>query len=270
MDKEITDIVSKAAGIPELLKEVYGDLAKPGVSQVGKALSAVLGLGNTVLYPLHLINEKTRITLENNLEKYREKLENIPEEKIILVPPEVGVPIAEKLTYVSNEEISEMYLNLLANSSNSDTASIAHPGFAKMIENLSPDEALILQTINFNRSFPFIEIRLNNSDSTWHTIADFVVTENIMSKINFKNNFRLYMSNLDSLGIIKIRRDIWMAPVEAYYPPLWESVKPSYAVLEKSLIGTDKTLGYEKARADITPYGELFIAACFTSPQMAQ
>ena len=99
MADEITEIVSKIVGVPELLKEVYGDLAKPGVSQVGKALSAVLGLGNTVLYPLHLINEKTRITLESNLQKYREKLKNIPDEKIIPVPPEIGVPIAETVSY---------------------------------------------------------------------------------------------------------------------------------------------------------------------------
>ena len=266
MADEITEIVSKIVGVPELLKEVYGDLAKPGVSQVGKALSAVLGLGNTVLYPLHLINEKTRITLESNLQKYREKLKNIPDEKIIPVPPEIGVPIAEKLVYVSNEELSEMYLNLLANASHSDKASIAHPGFSKIIENLSPDEGKFLQTLNVVRGVPFIEIRLKNSDGTWHMLTDFVVSENITSKLTFKSNFQVYMSNLDSLGIIKIRRDIWMVPLEVDYTPIWESVKPSYSALEESLIGTNQTLGYEKARADLTPYGELFIAACFTKP----
>ena len=123
-----------------------------------------------------------------------------------------------------------------------------------------------MQTLNIVRSIPFIEIRLINSDGSWHVLRDFVVSENIISKLTFKGNFRVYISNLDSLGIIKIRRDIWMTPIEQHYTPLWESVKPSYSGLEESIISTNQTLGYEKARADITPYGELFIAACFSKP----
>jgi hypothetical protein len=41
-----------AAGLAarsELLKEIYTDLAKPGVSQVGLAIGTILGLGNTAL-----------------------------------------------------------------------------------------------------------------------------------------------------------------------------------------------------------------------------
>ncbi len=105
-DSSLT-LLKEAAQIPALLKEIYGDLAKPGVSQVGKALGSVLGLGNTILWPVTLLNERARIALEKNLEKYREQIKDIPNEELTEVPPELGVPIVEKLSYVTNEELSK-------------------------------------------------------------------------------------------------------------------------------------------------------------------
>ena len=52
------ELIKEITQIPGLLKEVYGDLAKPGVEQVGKALGTVIGLGNTILWPIALANEK--------------------------------------------------------------------------------------------------------------------------------------------------------------------------------------------------------------------
>ena len=62
-------ILTEAAQIPGLLKEIYGDLAKPGVTQVGKALSTIIGLGNTLLWPIQILNERAKLTLADNLNK---------------------------------------------------------------------------------------------------------------------------------------------------------------------------------------------------------
>jgi hypothetical protein len=88
------EVLREAAKLPALLADIYGDLLRPGVRQAGKALETVVGLGNTVMWPIALANERARIALERNLEKYREQLEDVSEEKIVPVPPEVDVPIA--------------------------------------------------------------------------------------------------------------------------------------------------------------------------------
>lgn len=129
-------VAQEALKIPGLLVEIYGDLAKPGVKQVGKALGTVLGLGNTVLWPIHWANEHSRLYLEKNLEEYRVLLEHVPEEKIVPVAPEIGVPIAEKLTYVRDVKLADLYVTLLAKASNIDTISEAHPSFVNVINNL--------------------------------------------------------------------------------------------------------------------------------------
>jgi len=72
MDMNPVSMLTKACG-EGLLKEVYGDLVKPGVSQVGQAIGTILGLGNTVLWPIQMLNEKARLTIELNLESYRKK-----------------------------------------------------------------------------------------------------------------------------------------------------------------------------------------------------
>ena len=99
---------------------------------------------------------KTRIAIDKNLEKYRLQLEQALEEKIVEVRPEVGVPILEKLAYVSDEELSDLYLNLLAKASVSDTAQFAHPAFIAIISSLTPDEALLLKVMGQQTQFPFL------------------------------------------------------------------------------------------------------------------
>src|SRR5262245_34720346 len=117
MSKEWIELGKEALRLPGLLLEIYGDLAKPGVKQAGRALETVVGLGNTILWPIAWANERSRIALKRNLEKYREEIKHLPEEKVTPVPPEIGVPIAEKLGYVTDEELSDLYVNLLARAS---------------------------------------------------------------------------------------------------------------------------------------------------------
>ncbi len=258
--KEIVEGLSK---FPDLLKEIYGDLAKPGVSQIGKAVGGIIGLGNTILLPIHILNERSKIFLENNLEKYRLQTENIELEDVVEVPPEVGVPILEKLTHVSNEELSDMYVNLLAKASSHKAANQAHPSFVNLISSLSPDEAGFLKILQQTPAIPFIEIRLLKQEKNeWVTLADYVVHSSVTNGLTYRQNIASYLSNLDSLGIIKIRRDIFCVPPEQHYNPIWTEQEKMWKQVAEQM--PEHKLTYEKARADITPFGQLFISACLT------
>jgi hypothetical protein len=58
------NLINQIAESATIIKEIYSDLAKPGVQQAGKALSTVIGLGNTMLWPVALLNEKAKLSLE--------------------------------------------------------------------------------------------------------------------------------------------------------------------------------------------------------------
>lgn len=197
------DLLKEIAQSAAILKELYGDLAKPGVQQAGKALATVIGLGNTILWPVALLNEKTRIALEVNLEKYRQKMENVSSDDTCEVPPEIGVPIAEKLSYVTNEEISDMYTELLANASQVQKANVAPPSFVNVIANISPDEAILLRSIRNMPGIPYIEVRLKSRDKNeWTTLDAMKPGLSCFRELRYPNNIHAYLSNLEGLGVL--------------------------------------------------------------------
>jgi hypothetical protein len=216
-------------------------------------------LGNTVLWPIALLNERARITLEKNLEKYRAQLNQVPPDKVAEVPPELGVPIAEKLSYVTNDQLSDLYVNLLAKASTFETAHLAHPSFVNVINNISPDEAILLLELKDN--IPFIEARIEKKDANeWIVLAFLTGLEN-KTKLSFPNNIPAYLSYFEGWGLINIRHDIFIANPKLYeeleklYRPAFEAVQYDK---EKQL------LTFARGKIEVTSFGKLFLSACLT------
>lgn len=260
MSAEWLPALAKATSEEGLLTQIYGDLAKPGVSQVGKALSTVLGLGNTVLWPIQLLNERARLALDVNLERYREKIAQIPDEEISPVPPEVGVPIAEKLSYVSDPDLRELYINLLAKASSTATQSQAHPSFVNVLNNLSPDEAqLVRQFQQQGGAIPFISAKfLNPMKNHWIQLVDVHISFKPETKIEFPANLPAYVSNLEGLGLINVRRDIFVVP-ETQYQPLESELTLRFSGVRPAEFSQFQC---DRGKIEVTHFGRLFISAC--------
>ncbi|MBK9334818.1 MAG: DUF4393 domain-containing protein [Ignavibacteria bacterium] len=87
-------------------------------------------------------------------------MEEIPNERINQVPPQLGLPIIERLTYISDEELSDLFINLLSTASDTDTFSLSHPSFVQLIDRLSIDEARILNYLKGMEYIPYINFQL--------------------------------------------------------------------------------------------------------------
>lgn len=256
------EIIKSVVQAPGVLKEIYGDLAKPGAQQVGKALSTVLGLGNTILWPIALLNEKSKIALETNLNKFRERLESVPEEEVCEVTPEIGVPVAEKLAYVTNEELSNMYIELLANASKISNTNVAHPSFVNIINNISPDEAIFLQSLkNMEGGFPFIEVRKNiRGKSEWKPLNPMIPGVLCLADLQYPQNIAAYISNLEGLGIFQVKTDRYMVG-EGIYEPLIEYAMGLYKLNPSE--ESEFELAWQRGKVEITPFARLLMRACF-------
>jgi hypothetical protein len=256
------EVAKEFAKVPALLNDIYGDLLKPGVKQVGKALETVIGLGNTILWPFALVNERSRIALEKNLEKYRRQMESVTEDKTVPVPPELGVPIAEKLTYVSDEQLSDMYINLLAKASSSNTAKFAHPSFVNVINSLCPDEALLLKEIRELENVAFLMAQLRKRVThEWRPINDMLLELKCIQKLSFPNNVSAYISNFEGLGLIRVRRDVSLAR-----PDLYERLEQTYRPSVDAIPFDRATyeLVFVRGKLETTTFGQLFMNACLT------
>jgi hypothetical protein len=261
---EITEYV-KALGAAatawkgtDLLKEIYGDAFKPGVEQVGKALGGVLGLGNTVLYPVHLANARAKVALEANLDRYRARLEKEPIDKVTEVPPEVGVPVAEKLAYVSDEALANLYIELLAKASLRDTAGLAHPSFVNLINSLSPDEAGFLSTwVNSLGEISVQPMASSPANPLARFIGDIALEGRLGEGLIYPKNIGVYICNLEGLGVLSSSTDRQLTKPGAY-DALEGLVRKTCA----HRLDQGEVMTFKRGLVQVTPYGDMFMAAC--------
>lgn len=204
----------------EVLKTVYPDLLQPVTKQAGKALETVLELSNTILLPIKLINVKARLNFEKHMKKYEEKLNSHPEEEITTVLPDIGLPVIDRLTYLTNEEIADLFINFLVSASLNNRVNQAHPRFINILNSLSVDEARLIKYFHEKNQeyIPFIdyELHVNKQKEPSNRLGLNYLPENEVSLqllINSNNlkyelelmseeNINLYLENLESLGLL--------------------------------------------------------------------
>ena len=253
------EVVAQFAKSVGLLSEIYGDVAKPGVQQVGKALATVLGLGNTCLWPLAILNGKAEIALTRNLETFREKLATVPMEKIVPVAPEVGVPIAEKLGYVRDENLANLYLNLLLKASCSNTVHQAHPAFVNVISDLAPDEATLLEYVFEEDCVIYLHAKWQHPVKPTYTVAgDLLLSPSLLDQLTFPQNAPAYLHHLAGLGLLKAYPDRQAAA--GNYSDVTDHWRDQ---LEKSRTPDEfGTLNFQQGIVLSTDFGRQFIEAC--------
>jgi hypothetical protein len=248
-----------------LLTQVYGDIASPGVKKVGQALESVLD--TFVTMPLENLSKKKKLTMERNFENYKKKIENIKEEEIAEVPPELGVPLVQKLSYTSSEEIADLFTNLLASASSLETCSGAHPGFIRIIESLSVDEARILKSLSVdpNAYIPYIEFVGTTPQNGQTELTTRLTGIERELDLLYPSLDHLYLDNLIALGLITVSTKV-IAEQEKYIKleDLYADLKDeAYTMInEYEHLREINQIIIRKGHFKITEYAKSFLKAC--------
>lgn len=245
----------------ELITELYRDLAKPGIQNVGKALGTILGLGNTILLPIHMANDMARERVKRNLELYRVKLKDKRIEDIISPSPDIAVPILEKLFYVEDLDIADLYASLLATASVVTSKSVPHPTFAFVVNHLTGDEAKIIRYLAEHSVVPYETLRATDKDressyARRYRIVTFRGEDNV--GLTSPKNATLYAENLEGLGILEDRKSplsqkLWYDAVVAVndiFVHDWLKDQPNLVI--------ERAFGYYH----LTTLGAEFVIAC--------
>ena len=120
---------------------VADDLRRPIKRAAGTADSVLRLIDNVVGLPTDFISKH----LERFREKYNQEVEKIPLENRQQPPLRTGCSVLRHVAYsVEEPEIQEMFACLLATASDKERSSKAHPGFASVINDLTPEEANLL------------------------------------------------------------------------------------------------------------------------------
>lgn len=249
--------------LSESSNEIIKSLALPASKQIGKALGNAFGLLNTATLPIKLANNYA----QRNFQIYNERIKNISDEKIKSVEPEIAIPIIEKLSYTSNEDLADAYANLLANASDIDKVNCIHPGFINKLNNMAPDEVKILQHIKDSNyeDIPYIIFKAENKREHLIRTISFKITS-LVDTLNLNpKNITIHFNNLISLNIINDLEGHSL-PNDSTYVCLFDKYRGIKEEYEQDVIngkyGLNMELVTEKSMFTLTTLGKTFIEAC--------
>jgi hypothetical protein len=145
--KELAEAVPVYQDAVQPVAKELGESLKPAGRDVGESVVAVTGAIKLALTPLRGLlwgwQQVEEIVLPELGRRFRDKLHR-------LVPPEptVAGPALESLRFAGSQPaLREMYVNLLATAMDKETATKAHPSFAEIIRQLTPDEARVVRLL---------------------------------------------------------------------------------------------------------------------------
>jgi len=251
---------------PNIITLLYNDVAHPSMESIGKTLGNVFELCGSITLPLKLINEKLRLNFKRNMDRYIEKLMKEDQTRLIEVPIELGMPIVDKLTYIQDKNISEMFITLLKNASLIEKIDFVHPYFITIINNIAPDEAVLLNNIcklikQTDDSIPILVIekfsKIGNKGST--ALDKCIISNRYLNGITNKENKHLYIDNLIALGIIEYFNDKYLSSIDEYYQPLLNEFENEIFEIKKNINCDEEEIIIDYGMIEITNTGRKFL-----------
>ena len=201
----------------ETVKKIYEDTASPAAQEAGAALADFVKAARLFTAPIQLL-----ATFQDRLTKYLKKVtDSVPEERQIKAPSAIAGPVIEKLKYLEEENyLTDLYLNLLSRAIDRERVNEAHPAFLLVIEQLSPDEALMLHSLLKKTWKPASTDFTQYQD--WIEQNTEMLEQVSMEGLVFPKNFHMYALHLQCLGLVLIKTKQFHSPFSGSKKVLWQ------------------------------------------------
>jgi len=137
------EIVSAGAkGLSSIVGDVYRDVAQPSARQVGLSLGT---LTKVALSPVDLLNWGFEQSKEWLKEKIATRMSRTPPEYRAQPPDSIWQAALSHIAQSNDSpELRDLYAELLLKAMDSRTSDSVHPAYFHLVEQLSPQEALVL------------------------------------------------------------------------------------------------------------------------------
>ncbi len=148
----------------EVAPKLYDDVVQPAAKETGKIIETIPKSINAALVPVRKWILHKEYNLAETEKLLAKKLDSVDPNKIVQPEMHIAVPALQAISYsMNNEDLRNLYSNLLAKSMNTDTRDSVHPAFVEIIKQLSPLDAQVLHIICTNQVNPLIDINLFNT-----------------------------------------------------------------------------------------------------------
>lgn len=228
--------IIKTALESKTVEKLYEDAISPSAEQIGKLSKDTIKTIRLLFAPIQVLS-----ALQDRLEIWIDRIRNkVPIERQTEAPPQIVGPIIEILRYMPDDDIlTECFLNLIAKSIDKNHKNEAHPAFIRIIEQLSPDEALFLYELHKKELYMVDTMDYDQSRNLFEN-RKIEKSEVPTDKFAYPEYIDVYYNHLESLGLI-----IW--PVYKQEPIHSNGVQTGIR-------------RYSKLR--LTEFGNLFVSAC--------
>jgi hypothetical protein len=260
--KESVSIVAtviKAAGDDPQVREAASNLGQTAVT-----LTKTI---NNVLVPLAAINfafDKAKAYFSGKFQQdIAEKAQAIPPEHIIEPKSSIAGPTLQGLAFTHEEEnLRDMYLNLLTTSMDGRAASLAHPAFVEIIKQLDSEDArLIKDVLQSTNPIAIAQIhRKSTKDSGYFIVFQHLLDLKDPTTSTPIENPQLpaMIDNWIRLGLVEVAYDAFLVAPDSY---AWAEQRPEYLRLSTPVQPDGTALEIQKGLLQRTELGKRFSKA---------
>lgn len=232
--------------------------ADNSVSLVVRAINAALSpLEKWVLHREYSVAE-TKKLLEL-------KLQNISAEKIITPPSYIAIPALQAISYcMDDEQLRDMYAELLANAMNRDLVENVHPTYVEIIKQMSPFDAVVFKKLISTLVQPCIGISYQNKKTKASYPIQDIIAFTDLERFPLVPT-QISLENLERLKLIDIKYNSKYGKEEPY-----DKLKHSVQSIVEKFIEDNKN-DFDKKAFDVVyseymilirGFGQFFARAC--------
>lgn len=217
-------------------------------------------------YPL--LRQEALDALSKMLE---EKLGKISPNEIVPPKPRIIVPALQDASLTEEQEIRELYAELLANSMNRKMKDKVHPGYVEIVKQLCPDEAKILRFMLTHYRIPVVTLQYQkqgggsiNAVTNFSDVGELTQCEHPL-KVDE------YFDNLIRLGLLRSSPVFSALKDKELYKALeaHEMLKNWLAAETLKYVGCEKT-NFEEGYMELTEYGKAFCEICVSEDSQSK
>jgi hypothetical protein len=244
--------------------EIYRDLAQPATREVGEAVRRAVRI---TLAPVRGLLWSLEQAEEYILQEIAPLINPSEVDELRTPEPRLLGAVVSGIMTASDYELRRLYVRLLATSMGK-FGDAAHPSFADVISQITPDEARILNLVSSRRNIPTLTILANNSWSpeTWGITVRHVSKIGLEAGVEYPIRTSFYLDNLVRLHLLK-EWSVGIASSEFSddYDKLLELRDLEKLRLLEKRYGRE--LRFEKSGLHITEYGASFVEVCVNPVQ---
>lgn len=189
-------------------------------------------------------------------ENITKKIVSIPEEN--LQEPQLsilGPALEASKYYIEDEEIQDLFSNLISSSMDKTYNGIVQHSFVEIIKQLTPYDAKLFKSLSSHE--PIISLRKILPEGDYHNIVDKLFINNDFP--NFDSN-QISIENLIRLGLLKIPEDSHFVDSSLY-----NRYSPYGNINHDNLNYSPDSIICYKKQLIVTSFGEAFKKVCIKS-----